>query len=290
MLLAAPLWVGAADEQAVALIATDADGAFVADLRRDEVQVFENGERREIVGFARDTRHLDLALVIDSSDAATRHFRVHAYEDLAGFRSQLPAKTRCTLWATGERPRRVGELGDDPEKADERVAQVFGFGGANTLLDTLVDAAGRLSRSSGRRRAIVAVSGASAGHTSWTPREVMQRVRKARAVVFGVQFREGTGGPSGPGAGLQRRDPSSLTMIGSSDHERILVSLARATGGRFESPSAALGVGAVLESFAHELAGQYRLRYVTVPTKEQRKVEIRVTRPGVRWRLTVDVP
>jgi hypothetical protein len=118
----------------------------------------------------------------------------------------------------------------------------------------------------------------------------MKRVGQARAPVFGVQFREGVGGPSAPGAGLQRRDPSSLTMVGSSDHERILGGLSRATGGRFESTSAALGVGPLLESFARELAGQYRMRYVTVPTKGQRKVEVKATRPGVRWRLTVDAP
>jgi VWFA-related protein len=289
-LLALPLGAGAADEQAVALIATDAAGHFVGDLARDEVLVFENGEPREVVRFERDERKLDLALVVDSSDGATRSFRVHAYEDLAAFHALLPEGTRCTVWATGERPRRVGELKGDPAKDEKVVAQIFGFGGTNTLLDTLVDAAERLARSSGRRRAIVAISGASAGNTSWTPREVMGRVGQARAAVFGVQFREGSGGPAGPGAGNQRRDPSSLTMVGSSDHERILTGLSRSTGGRFESTSAALGVGPLLEAYARELAGQYRLRYVTVPTKGQRKVEVRVTRPGVRWRLTVDAP
>lgn len=289
-IVALPLGARAADEQAVALITTDTTGHFVADLERDEILVYENGEPREVVHFERDDRRLDLVLVVDSSDAATRLYRVHAYGDLAAFRALLPEKARCTVWATGERPRRVGELKGDAEEVEDVVARTFGFGGTNTLLDTLVDAAERLARSSGRRRAIVAVSGASAGNTSWTPREVMQRVGRARAAVFGVQFREGVGGPAGPGAGNQRRDPSSLTMVGSSDHERILGGLSRATGGRFESTSAALGVGPLLEAYARELVGQYRMRYVTVPTKGQRKVEVRVTRPGVRWRLTVDAP
>lgn len=289
-LLPLPLGAGAAEQQAVALIVTDAAGHFVEGLGGDEVLVYENDEPREVVGFERDDRTLDLALIVDSSDGATRSYRVHAYEDLAAFHALLPDGTRCTVWATGERPRRVGELKGDPDKDEDVVAQIFGFGGTNTLLDTLVDAAERLARSSGRRRAMVAISGASAGNTSWTPRAVMQRVGRARAAVFGVQFREGAGGPSGPGSGSQRRDPSSLTMVGSSDHERILAGLSRATGGRFESTSAALGVGPLLEAYARELAGQYRLRYVTVPTKGQRKVEVRVTRPGVQWRLTVDAP
>ena len=184
----------------------------------------------------------------------------------------------------------MGELKGDPDKDEDVVAQIFGFGGANTLLDTLVDAAERLARSSGRRRAIVAISGASAGNTSWTPREVMARVGRARAAVFGVQFREGAGGPSGPGAGNVRRDPSSLTMVGSSDHERILGGLSRATGGASSPRPPPSGWGRCSRPTPGSWPASTACATSPSPRRDQRKVEVQVTRPGVRWRLTVDAP
>ena len=72
------------------------------------------------------------------------------------------------------------------EKVEKTLAGAFGLVGPNALLNALVDAAERLGRSSGRRRAIVVVSGTSPGHTDWSPRDVTSRVGKARAVVRGA--------------------------------------------------------------------------------------------------------
>lgn len=288
-LVCTSLGASAAEEQAVALLALDSEGTFVADLRPEEVIVLENGEPREVVDFRLDDRRLDVALVIDSSAEGTRNYLSHAYEDVPAFYSSLPEKTRVTVWSTGERPRRTGELKGDPEKMEKVVGQTFGAGGPNALLDTLVDAAERLTRSSGRRRAIVAVSGASAGHTSWMPRDVTARVGKARTVVRAVMFRQGDELLAARSSSVLR-DPSNLTMVGVMDHERILGSLARSTGGRFESTGTAVSVGGILQSFARELAGQYRLRYASVRTKGPRRVEVNITRAGVQSRLTVDAP
>ena len=65
-------------------------------------------------------------------------------------------------------------------------AQGFGFEGPNALLDTLVEAVESLGRESGRRRALVSVSGAGAGHTTLSPGDVSSQVRKGGAQVLGV--------------------------------------------------------------------------------------------------------
>ena len=289
--IAAPLAATAAQEQSVALVVTDSEGAFVADLRKEEVQVLENGEAREIVGFSRDPRPLAVALVLDSSDSAVGLFRVHAYDAVSAFLAGLPAGSRCTLWSTGDRPRRLGALEGDAAAVEKKVGQGFAFGGANTLLDALVEAGRDLQHVSGHRRALVVVASASSGYSSWTPREVFDRVRRAGARVLSVQYRQGGGGPSAPAVGLYGpRDVSSLTMVGAADHERMLASLGRATGGRLESVGAALGVKGVIGAFARELSGQYRLRYVSVPASGPRKVEVRLSRTGLRWSVAVDAP
>jgi len=291
--LAATLLAAAAgaDTRNVALVVTDGQGAFVGDIRADEVRVLENGETREVVSFERDERRLELVLVLDTSTGATRVFRTEAFDAVASLLSRLPEGSRCTLWTTGDRPRKVGVLEGERPQIEKKVAQAFGLEGTNALLDTLVEAAESLARESGRRRALVAVSGAGAGHTTLSPGDVSSQVRKGSARVLGVMYREGESGGAGSLRGLDvRRDDANLTIVGSSDHERVLSGLARATGGRFESVPTTLGVKHLLESMGAELAGQYRLRYAGSDTKGPRQVDVRLARTGVRWRVTVDSP
>lgn len=281
----------AAEVRPVALVVTDAQGAFVADVRAEEVKVLENGEPREVVSFAKDDRPLAAVLVLDTSTGANAAFRSQAYGAVSAFVAQLPPGAKCTLWATGDHPRKIGDLEGDARAIEKRVSQAFGADGTNTLLETLVDAALGLGRESGRRRALVAVSGAGAGHTNLPPGEISARVRKAAARVLGVMYREGSSGSTGALMGLDTlRDTPNLSIVGPGDHERILSGLAQATGGRFESVPAVLGVDRILASYAAEIAGQYRIRYAAADGKGPRKIEVRLARPGVRWRVVVDTP
>ncbi len=290
--LAATLSAAAgAETRSVALVVTDSEGAFVSDVRADEVRVLENGEVRELVSFERDGRRLELVLVLDTSTGAARVFRTEAFDAVSSLISRLPEGSRCTLWTTGDRPRKIGVLEGERPQVEKKVAQAFGLEGPNALLDTLVEAAASLARESGRRRALVAVSGAGAGHTTFSPGDVSAQVRKGGARVLGVMYREGESGGAGSLMGLDvPRDVANLTIVGASDHERVLSGLARATGGRFESVPTTLGVKRLLESMGAELAGQYRLRYAGSDTKGPRQVDVRLARTGVRWRVAVDSP
>lgn len=291
LLAAMPLPALATEVRPVALVVTDARGAFVADLRADEVMVLENGEPREVVSFERDDRPLAAVLVLDTSTGANTAFRGQAYGAVAAFVARLPAGSKCTLWATGDHPRKIGDLEGEAKAIEKRVSQAFGTDGTNTLLETLVDAASALGRESGRRRALVAVSGAGAGHTNFPPGEVTSRVRKPAGRVLGLMYREGATGSTGSLMGLDTpRDTPNLSIVGADDHERILSGLAQATGGRFESVPTAIGVDRILESFAADLGGQYRIRYAAAEGRGPRRIEARVARPGVRWRVAVDTP
>jgi len=287
--LSAP--AAAAETRTVALVVTDAQGAFVADVRADEVRVLENGEIRELVCFERDERQLAVVLVLDTSTGATRVFRGQAFDAVSAFLSRLPAGSKCTLWTTGDHPRKIGVLEGERPQVEKKVAQGFGFEGPNAFLETLVEAAEALGRESGRRRALVAVSGAAAGHTSFFPGEVSSQVRRGGGRVLGVMYREGESGSAGSLVGLDvPRDVANLTIVGAADHERVLSGLARATGGRFESVPTTLGVSRILESLGAELGGQYRLRYAGSDTKGPRQVDVRLARTGVRWRVAIDSP
>jgi hypothetical protein len=175
-------------------------------------------------------------------------------------------------------------------QVEKKVAQGFSSEGPNALLDTLVEAAEWLGRESGRRRALVAVSGAGSGHTSLSPGDVSSVVRRPGARVLGVMYRQGESGDIGPLMGRGPRDIANLTIVGTADHERVLSGLAQGTGGRFESVPTVMGVGRILESLAAELGGQYRVRFEASSAKGPKRIDVRLARTGARWRVTVDSP
>jgi len=275
----------------LALSVADAQGQFVTDLRAEEVHVLENGEPRELARFERDERPLAVFLVLDTSTGAARVFRTQAYDAVWAFVSGLPAGSKCTLWTTGDRPRKLGTLDGERKAVDKKVGQGFALEGANALMDTLVEAAKALSGESGRRRALVVLSGSGAGHTSYSPNDVTTQARRSGAPVFALMYGEGEFASAGSlRLGPTPRDGDNLTIVAASDHERILSGLAQGTGGRFERIGSALGAGTAFGPMAAELGGQYRILYLPGDGQGARRVEVRIARPGVHWRVSVDSP
>jgi VWFA-related protein len=281
----------AAESRPVAIVVTDASGAFVPDLRAEEVVLLENGAPRPIERFERDERPLAAYLVLDTSTGAADAFRSEAFDSVWRFLERLPKGSECVLWSTGERPRRMGTLEGPRPGVEKKVAQAFAIEGPNALMDTLVEAGTALARESGRRRALVVLSGRGAGHTVATPADVTTRTRKASAPVFALMYGQGeTGGVGSLLLGDSPRDAQNITVVGPGDHQRILTSLAQSTGGRFETTASALGAKSAFLSLSSELGGQYRIRYAQAEGEGPRRVEVRVARPGVHWRVVVDSP
>jgi hypothetical protein len=137
----------------------------------------------------------------------------------------------------------------------------------------------------------VVLSGWGAGHSTHTPNDVTSGARKAAAPVFALMYGEGEAARAGNLVlGPAPRDADNLTLIDPADHQRILSGLAQGTGGRFERVPSALGAARAFGSLTQELAGQYRIRYLPGEAGGPKRVEVRIARPGVRWRVMVDSP
>ena len=85
--------------------------------------------------------------------------RTQAFDSVWSFVSKLPKDAPCTLYSTGERPRRLGALDGERKDVEKKVGQGFAIEGPNALMDTVVEAAGALARESGKRRVLVVLSG-----------------------------------------------------------------------------------------------------------------------------------
>src|SRR6185295_1891145 len=120
----------------------------------------------------------------------------------------------------------------------------------------------------------VIVSGVGLGFANYERRQVVEKAGSSGATFMVVQFDE-AGSPAESGGDEQ------VTRL---DYDYVFEGLTRQTGGLRETTMSAMGVARSVERVAQALTAPYRLSYVTVPDLKERKVEVRVARPGVKVR------
>ena len=249
----------------------------VSGLAIQEVAVVENGVVREITRVERDARPVNVAVVVDSSAAVETSYRLNIVDALLGFLAGLPEGSRYELWTTGDRPTRIFDLGAEVPEAKKALQRVAPQGGATTL-DAIVEAGERLKKAEGERRAMLVVSALGPEFSGRDRYQVIDRGLGFGLDVFSaVLIEEGTG--------ADREMRLSL--------EQVLNELVSKTGGLFERPLSSMGVASALKNIAQDMKGRYRISYATLPEIKQRKIEVKVARPGVRVRVgrsTTDKP
>jgi VWFA-related protein len=250
---------------------SDEKGQPIRGLSVEEVALMENGVARDVAELTADERPLTLALLVDSSEPVGSAYRLNIVEAVLRFLSWLPEGTRYTLWTTGDRPTKIVDLTDDRAAAARAIKRTYPVGG-NTMLDALVEAARDLRKQEGERTAVVAVSGAGIEFSNRTRERVVEEARGSGTVFLTVQFEE----EKGP---LESRQ----------NYDYVFATLAKETGGLREFVLSAMGVESALRKIATELTSHYRVRYVTLPEIEKRKLELQLARPGARARI-VEAP
>ena len=276
--LQAPAAGTPAEARSVTVSVTDEKGAPVTGLRTEEVVVLENGVARQVSRLEPETRPLTVAVIVDSSEPIGSLYRLSVVDAVARFVRRLPEGARYAVWTTGDRPVKVVDFTDDTARAGAALKRTFPRGG-NTLLDALVEASDDLKKREAERTAMVVVSGNGLGFTSHDRNQVVERVRESGHTVMVVNFQEGAEGDPA----LATRD--EMGTVGRADYDFVLGSLADRTGGLRELPLSAMGVDRALEKIAGALGSQYRITYGTLPDLKDRKVEVKVARPGVKVSL-----
>ena len=167
------------------------------------------------------------------------------------------------------------DYGQGTAAAAKALGRVFPQGG-NTLLDALVEASKDLQSKEAARSAIVVVTGIGVGFTNYSKEQVVDIVRPSGATVLAAEIEE-SGAAASRGQGEVSR----------TDYDYTLANLAEVTGGRRDILLSSMGAARALDSFAGELASQYRLTYDSVAglKDKDRKVEVKVARPGAKVRI-----
>ena len=253
---------------------TDDKGSAVRGVVPDEAAVVENGVARTVTRLEEDRRPLTVAVIVDSSGPIGSLYRLHVVDPVVQLLNQLPAGRRFAVWTTGDRPQKIADWGDDVAAASRALKRTAPQGG-NTVLDAIVEASADLKQKESERSAVVVVSGVGIGFTNWERRQVVEKATASGATFLVAQFEE-TGDPSvAAGDGQVPRN----------DYDFVFDGVTRQTGGLRETTLSAMGLSRALARVAEALKAPYRLSYATVPDLKNRKLEVRVARPGVKVRL-----
>ena len=256
--------------RSVPVSVVDEKGAPVTGLAAEEVALLENGVLRDVTRLQADQRPLTVAVVVDSAQEITSEFRLFLVDALTEFLKRLPEGTRYSLWVTGDRPQKIVDFTDDAAQGERALRRAISTGG-NTLLDAIVLASREIREVRGKedqRTAVVVVSGLTTSVANRDRYRSLEETQDNADMFLSIQFGEG-------GGSFEDR----------TDYDYVLGSLAKRSGGLRETPVSVMGVAPMLRRAAGELSAQYRLSYATPPDLKERKLELRVARPGVKVRV-----
>lgn len=272
LLLAQPAPDADALSRTITLTVTDAKGAAVPGLARDDVALLENGVARDVVSFSLDRRPLTVAFLLDTSAAIGPAYRLHVVAAVTAFLAGLPEGSQFALWTVGDRPEKRVDFTDDVKVVDQALKRVAPNGGS-TLLDALLEATKDLRKKEGERSAVVVVSAVGPEFSSTYRERVVESAQSPDTTFLSVLIEEGV-------TDTQNR----------SNYDYVLDGLAKKSGGLFTTTLSAMGLDKEMKALLACLTSQYRLTYATPPELKQRKLEVTLAHPGTKVRLQSPPP
>jgi VWFA-related protein len=169
---------------------TDANGGDISGLRQQDFVVYDEGERREVMHFGRESESLDLVLVVDVSGSMWRYLR-DLSTTTATTLEQLRPSDRVALELFASRPEVTVPFTTEFRKIETALVgsmykQTLGRGTA--LNEALLTAAEYLKDNSakGTRRAILIVTDNEGSRAGVTDEQVVRAVSGADSVLNAI--------------------------------------------------------------------------------------------------------
>ena len=282
LLLSGLLWAAqapaAAPEEVRSFVATATNdkGGAVTGLGPDDVAILENGVARDLVSIEPEERPVTLAFIIDNSEATRAALRLNLVEAATLLLKGLPEGSTFALWATGDRPTKVLDYTSDRAEAQKALSRLFPRGG-NTLMDAVAEASADLGKQGekgdkkeGERAVVVVLTGLTPELSNRDKWRAVDEAEKKAAFFMAVSYEEGEG-----------------SFEDRQNYDYVLSTLSGRSGGRYETVLSPMAVSGAMAKLVDDLKSQYRVRYVSAPDlkDKDRKLEIKVARPGVKIRI-----
>jgi VWFA-related protein len=220
------------------LSATDKEGNFVEELRREDFRVFEEDREQRILEFYREQRPIVMAILLDSSGSMKDKLR-EVHGAASAFVDTLRDEDRALVIDFDDKVFLVEELTSDRERLKQAITSTESIGGT-ALYDTIHAAYRKIGRIEGRK-AIVLLSDGEDTASHFGFERVIEEARSNTALLYAIGL---GGGGQGPRKG-------------------VLEQLSNDTGGRAYFVKKADDLARVYERIAAELRTQYFVAYST---------------------------
>ena len=255
-------------ERTLFVSAVDEKGEPVLGLGPDAFVVREEGRRREILRVSRATEPIDLALLVDNSQAATDEI-TFIRDGLSRFVSTMGSEHHIALITLADRPTVVVPYTTDSGALTKAIGRLFQQTGSGmTLLDGLWETSRGLRRREGTRAVFVPLVTDGIEFTNRYSKDIVRELRESGAALHFV--------------GIGRFIYSDDFPV--RERSFLIEDGPKATGGQRITLLAEQAVPATMERLARELSSQYKIVYGRPDSPYEWNVEVTSGRPGVTVR------
>ncbi len=262
-----PLIIGAEVEiVSVPVMVFDKGGRFVAGLKKEDIQIYENGVLQEVTYLASSTGDdkipLSLALTLDTSGSMQPSVDF-LKESAIYFTGKLEPTDQALVVQFNESVKSSSEFTEDTDRLDSFINGLQVWGGT-ALYDAVLYSLDRLRDRPGRKALVLLSDGDDNGASSASKSQVTAMARSLEVSIYAVGI-QGFDTPKG-----------------------FLKNLAEDTGGLYFFPGKVAELIKVFEAISKDLKNNYLVAYSPTRPADNtyRKIEVRVVnRPEVTVRV-----
>src|SRR5262245_14990493 len=262
--------------------ATDKSGNYIRDLRAEEIQVFEDGQQRNINFFAMTdeavlSRPLAVVFALDLSGSLRPDEMDTLRQAAMKFTELMKGDSVFAAMTFNHKVKTSQDFTSDPDKISRAFEKADRFEGSTRIYDALDRAITMLNKNAPRtrkgrpvRRVVVVITDGFDSASIIDRREVISRANDAGVTIYSVTL---------PSFALSPTDSSSR-VITPLDASRIIP----ATGGQDFSADAR-DFTPIFKALAEEIRASYALAYYPDNRDGKRhELRIKTSRPGVQIR------
>ncbi|MDO8835842.1 MAG: VWA domain-containing protein [Vicinamibacterales bacterium] len=268
-----PAQTGRTQERDLFVSVLDSAGNPVTDLAAGDFIVREDRLVREVLRARRATDPIDLAILVDNSQASTNNIQ-DLRRALEAFVTKMADAGNLSLTTVADRPTRVQDYTRDTQALQKAVGRLFPVAGSGaTMLEAISEVLTGLKTRQTERAAVLAIWLGGPEFSGLAHLRVLEHLQAEGAALHVVTV--GSGVP-----------PDTATEEGR--HREIVFDQgSRDTGGRRKNVLSSMGLGEALDQLAAELTSQYRITYARpdslIPAS---KLEVSVRPAGLSARGT----
>ncbi len=246
----------------------DEDGRLVGDLRREDFEVFEDGQRQTVTHFTRDRIPLSLGVVLDVSQSMYGQRIDDARLALDRFLADLlDPEDEVYIIVFNHKPRVVVPWTRGPRQLRNRLDDILPYGGTS-IYDAMMEALPMFDVRQYQRAAVVLISDGSDTGSHANVRDVRRLLRRSDAFVYAIAI-----------------DAPDTRPINDRVNPYALREMTTESGGYTEVVHDSPELGPATARIADELNHQYTLSYVSSRPADGSYRSIRVRIVGKEYRV-----